>query len=224
MKESPPPFALMKDPPKTVPLFTETYPCFAVMGKAGTGKSSLINAIAKYCGKGTTALPPPCRVCAVGECQGVLDSNPEPPPVFTVLPNGVNAAFFDRPGVGAAHGGGPKYIQDQGLKWWTGVIVVVDSRVDTEDVVLNRVCQEIKTPVIVVRNKLEEDLKKEIEVAQVTGKRVDEDSFKTECLEYMRLPKVGIEEAYLIDTKYPKKHDFQKMLSWLEQHSKKTST
>merc|ERR1719336_1258525 len=90
MKESPPPFALMKNPPNTEPLFTEEYPCFAVMGKAGTGKSSLINAIAKHCGKGTPPRPP-CKVTAGGECQGVLDPNPEPPPVFIVLPNGVNA-------------------------------------------------------------------------------------------------------------------------------------
>merc|ERR1712012_1425210 len=63
MKESPPPFALMKNPPSTDPLLTQDYPCFAVMGKAGTGKSSLINAIGKYCGKGA----PPCRVSAGGE-------------------------------------------------------------------------------------------------------------------------------------------------------------
>merc|ERR1719351_513013 len=37
MKESPPPFALMKNPPNTDPLLTQDYPCFAVMGKAGTG-------------------------------------------------------------------------------------------------------------------------------------------------------------------------------------------
>merc|ERR1712122_56189 len=191
MKESPPPFALMKNPPSTDPLLTQDYPCFAVMGKAGTGKSSLINAIARYCGKGGA---PPCRVFAAGEGQGVLDSNPEPPPVFLVLPNGVNVAFFDRPGVGAAHGGGPKYIQDQGLKWWTGVIVIVDSRVGTEDAVLNRVCQEIKTPVIVVRNKLEQDLKREIETVKLTGEQVDEDSFKRKCLDYMRRPEVGIEK------------------------------
>merc|ERR1712012_312819 len=218
MKESPPPFALMKDPPNTDSLLTQDYPCFAVMGKAGTGKSSLINAIAKYCGKWG---PPPCRVFAAGEGTGVLDSNPEPAPVFLVLPNGVNVAFFDRPGVGAAHGGGPKYIQDQGLKWWTGVIVSVDSRVGTEDAVLNRVCQEIMTPVIVVRNKMESSLKKEIETAQLTGERVDEDSFKTQCLDYMRRPEIGIEDPYLIDTDYPQKYDFQKMLRWCEQHSKK---
>merc|ERR1712012_325317 len=91
MKESPPPFALMKNPPNTDSLLTQDYPCFAVMGKAGTGKSSLINAIAKYCGKGGA---PPCLVSARGECTGVLDSNPEPAPVFLVLPNGVNVAFF----------------------------------------------------------------------------------------------------------------------------------
>lgn len=220
MKESPPPFALMMNPPSTEPLLTGQYPCFAVMGKAGTGKSSLINAIAKYCGKGG---PPPCRVTAAGECQGVLDANPEPPPVFVVLPNGVNVALFDRPGVGAAHGGGDKYIQDQGLKWWTGVIVSVDSRVGIEDAVLNRVCQEIKTPVIVVRNKVENDLKKEIEVTKLTGEAVDEDSFKMKCRDYMRRPEVGIEDAYLIDTDYTAKYDFQRMLNWFEQHSKKTS-
>merc|ERR1719189_3534901 len=32
MKDSPPPFALKKNPPKTQPLYTEEYPCFAIMG------------------------------------------------------------------------------------------------------------------------------------------------------------------------------------------------
>merc|ERR1719323_1142981 len=45
MKETPPPFALKVDPPKNSPLYSEEYPCFAVMGRNGTGKSSLINAI-----------------------------------------------------------------------------------------------------------------------------------------------------------------------------------
>jgi len=217
MKESPPPFALMKNPPKTEPLLTEEYPCYAVMGKAGTGKSSLINALAKYCGKPG---PPPCQVFAAKE--GHLEDR-EPAPVFFTLPNGANVALFDRPGVGAAIGGGNKYIQDQGLKWWTGVIVSVDSRVGTEDAVLNRVCQEIKTPVIVVRNKFEEDLKKEIETAQFMGQKVDESSFKEDCRDYMRRPEVGMEDVCIIDTNYPEKHDFQKLLSWIEQHSKKIS-
>merc|ERR1712012_648219 len=215
MMESPPPFALMQNPPNAEPLYTETYPCFAVMGKAGTGKSSIINALAKHCGK---LGPPPCRVA----CSRNITQE-QPPPVFITLPNGVSIAFFDRPGAGAVTGGGNKFVQDQGLKWWTGVIVSVDSRVGLEDAVINRVCEEIKTPVIVVRNKFEEDLKKDIETKQFMGQRVDEASFEAECRDYMRKPEVGMNEVCIIDTGFPEKYDFPKVLSWLEKHSKKVS-
>jgi len=45
MKDTPPPFALKIEPPKNSPLFTDEYPCFAICGRNGTGKSSFINAI-----------------------------------------------------------------------------------------------------------------------------------------------------------------------------------
>lgn len=45
MKDAPPPFALKVEPPKNAPLFTDEYPCFAICGRNGTGKSSFINTI-----------------------------------------------------------------------------------------------------------------------------------------------------------------------------------
>jgi len=140
--------------------------------------------------------------------------------VFLTLSNGTVCAFFDRPGVGAAHGGGDKYVQDQGLRWWTGVIVNVDRNAGPEDTVIFKICKEIHTPVIVTRNKVEHDLRQEQQTKVYEGDPFDRNQSMQEMRDYLSSPKVGLgTEAKLIDTEAPDNFQFEELVEWCQKLS-----
>lgn len=215
MRESPPPLSLKQNPPENKPLWTEVYPCFAIMGRNGTGKSSLVNAIAgKYAR----------TVSAVGECTGVLDKDTEPAPVIITAPDGRQIALFDRVGLGAAAihdaGGNAAFIRSQGLRWWTGVILLVDRAITSEEPLIYTLLQSVETPVVVCRNKLETDLKKNREIKAFEGSpEPTVDEFQEEARKYLSSVNLEGDKAIFIDTEEPTKYQFDKLIAWMERLS-----
>lgn len=225
MRDTPPPFALKKKPPHNTPLFSEDYPCFAIVGKSGSGKSSLVNALT-----GTNAR----KVSSLTETTGYQAESSakrqktgteggaemEPPPVFWTMPTGTEVALFDRPGVGAAIGGGPEFIQKQGLRYWTGVIVTVDSRAVAEEAKIYAICRELKTPVIVARNWVVQHFAQEKETSTLTGDNFNEQNAIVTIRDY--LTEIGMEgeKALMVDTKHTDMYEFAGLKHWIANLSK----
>lgn len=216
MKDTPPPFALKKNPPKNKPLYSEDYPCFAVMGRNGTGKSSLINML-------TGAKPGVPQYRPPGSL--VETTMGEPAPVFMKTPTGTMIALFDRPGHGAkataAAGSAPNFIAEQGLKWWTGVILLTDRASVPEETVMFQLCQSINTPILVARNKIAEDLGKEKEEKAFTGEEFTEENAITQIRAHLDEISIDGKAAKMIDTKHPEKYQFNEVVEWIEKLSKK---
>jgi len=229
MKESPPPFALRKNPPADKPLYTEDYPCFAIMGRNGTGKSSMINTLtgAYKRPSGTKSGAKRQKTEAKHLQVGALTETTmgEPPPVFMKTSGGTTIALFDRPGHGAkatANAGNTQnFIAEQGLKWWTGVVLLTDRASVPEETLIFQLCQSIETPILVARNKIVEDLQKEKEEKEFTGEEFTEEKAITQIRDHLDEIQMDGKAAKMVDAHHPDQYQFNELVEWLEKLSVK---
>lgn len=227
MKESPPPLSLRKNPPNMTPLFTHDMACFAVMGRAGTGKSTMINTLAEAFGM---PLPKEKKLKTSSLAETTMGC---PAPVFLKNSKGRDFALFDRPGVGLqslkeATGEGDKqtnFISNQGLKWWTAIILNIDRDCTPEEAIIYSMCKAIGTPIIVTRNKATEAFEKEKKDCEKTGEKYDEanalETIETYITNNLHVDPNG---WLLIDTLHPDKYEWPQLLEYLEEHIQKQAT
>jgi len=152
----------------------------------------------------------------------------EPAPVFVKFPSGQSVALFDRPGVGAksqdkAQGSadaGTNFIAQQGLKWWTGVILLMDRSSVADDRLIYQFCLSVETPILVARNKVVEDLMKEQKEADFTGEPKTEQM----CIDELRSKFDDIDmngqAVKLVDTKFPERYQFKEVMAWMDELSR----
>jgi len=152
----------------------------------------------------------------------------EPAPVFVKFPSGQSVALFDRPGVGAksqdkAQGSadaGTNFIAQQGLKWWTGVILLMDRSSVADDRLIYQFCLSVETPILVARNKVVEDLMKEQKEADFTGEPKTEQM----CIDELRSKFDDIDmngkAVKLVDTNFPEMYQFKEVLAWMDELSR----
>jgi len=225
MTESPPPFSLRKDPPKMTPLYTHEMACFAVMGRSGTGKSTMINKMAEKFGTKVEKLKQSSLAETTMGC---------PAPVFLKNSDGRDFAFFDRPGVGLkslqqatgeSTDATTNFISSQGLKWWTAIILNIDRDATPQEALIYSMCKAIGTPVIVTRNKATETFEKEQHDCKLRGDVYDETQAVQTIEDYIvNSLHVDKDGWLLIDTYHPDRYHWKELVTFLEQYSRKQST
>jgi len=159
-----------------------------IIGRSGTGKSSLINAIAGE------------EIAEVGEIETTMDIN-EPIELNGLL-------FFDLPGCSTTKFPKEKYIEEFEIKDFDCVILVTSDRFYEDDLYLIQELIKIKKPVFAVRTKIdfsiERGLKRGVS-AEETYKKVYDN-----IAENLKGNKVN--GIYLTSADYPKEYDFSKLL------------
>ncbi|KAJ7616624.1 interferon-inducible GTPase-domain-containing protein [Roridomyces roridus] len=114
---------------------------FAVAGKAGSGKSSLINAL-----RGLRNRDPGAAETGIVETTLSIgrfpDANPESPIVW-----------YDIPGAGTLKVPDWQYFNDQGLYVFDALVVLVDNRFTKTDLAIIRNARLFKIPCYIVRSK-----------------------------------------------------------------------
>ncbi|GMH41793.1 hypothetical protein BSKO_09703 [Bryopsis sp. KO-2023] len=117
----------------------------AVAGESGTGKSSLLNALARgdVARTGvseTTGMPQkPCKIPVSDKDQEMGTIN-----------------LWDLPGQGTMNFPAEKYIKDLGFRYYDAVILVLHNRVKEVNIRLVRLLQNHNVPVLVVVNKMDD--------------------------------------------------------------------
>lgn len=226
MKETPPPYSLRKNPPSMWQLYTHEMACFAVMGRAGTGKTTLVNQLMEedsFKNRNQSKL----KQSALAEM-----AMGNPPPVFLKNSDGMDFALFDRPGIGLkalsqAAGGADNttnFIANLGLKWWTAVILVIDRDCTQEDAMIYKICKEIGTPIIVTRNKVSEDLEKEKQDCKTRGEGgVYREYAARRTIEDYITKVLGVEQGgwLLIDTYHPLRFQWDDLVAFIELNCRK---
>lgn len=117
---------------------------FAIVGKSGSGKSSLINAFLNL-RKGA----PGAAATGVTETTATIGRYPDPgqqaPRPWTV--------WYDVPGAGTQNVSAWQYFINQGLFVFDVILIAIGDRFEETDVQLLRDCHRFKIPALVVRSK-----------------------------------------------------------------------
>ncbi|KAF8459185.1 interferon-inducible GTPase-domain-containing protein [Kalaharituber pfeilii] len=116
----------------------------AIAGNSGSGKSSLVNAF-----RGLYNKDPQAAEIGVTETTEKITSYPDLSPV---APHN-SIVWYDCPGAGTLSIPGPEYFNAQGLFIFDMVIVVIDTRVTTQDIAILQQCEYFKIPSLIVRSK-----------------------------------------------------------------------
>ncbi|KZT02381.1 P-loop containing nucleoside triphosphate hydrolase protein [Laetiporus sulphureus 93-53] len=113
----------------------------AVAGCAGSGKSSLINAL-----RGLSNHSPGAAPADITETTSAVTRYPDP--------NSANRlVWYDVPGTGTLDVPDWEYFNDQGLYVFNAIIVLFDSRFTEKDLAIIRNCVRFKIPIYIVRSK-----------------------------------------------------------------------
>lgn len=159
-----------------------------IIGRSGTGKSSLINAIAGE------------EVAEVGEIETTMNVN-EP-----IENNGL--LFYDLPGCSTSNFPKEEYINKFSIEEFDCVILVTSDRFYEDDLYLIQELIKIKKPVFAVRTKIDfsidRGLKRNIS-AEETFKKVQNNI--SENLKGYR-----VKGVYLTSADYPSEYDLSKLL------------
>ena len=115
---------------------------FALAGSAGSGKSSLINAIRGLRPGAEGAAP-----VGTSETTETVQRYEHPDPDKNPF------VWYDIPGVGTLSQPELEYFRQQGLYVFDAIIVMFDSRFTATDVAVLRCCQEMRIPAYIVRSK-----------------------------------------------------------------------
>ncbi|KAF8464467.1 interferon-inducible GTPase-domain-containing protein [Kalaharituber pfeilii] len=121
----------------------------AITGIAGSGKSSLVNALRGFYNKDLQAAE-----VGVTETTGNITYYPDP---STEAPRN-QFVWYDVPGAGTLSIPGPQYFNSQGLFVFDLIIVVMDTRFTTQDVAILQQCEYFKIPSLIVRSKANQHL------------------------------------------------------------------
>lgn len=114
---------------------------FAVAGIAGSGKSSLVNAL-----RGLRANDKDAAKVGVTETTSVITRYRDPR-------KGMPFAWYDVPGSGTLSISDWQYFTDQGLYIFDAIIVLFDNRFTATDVAILRNCARFQIPAYIVRSK-----------------------------------------------------------------------
>ncbi len=126
-----------------MPFLQETKFHIAISGESGRGKSTLINAVLRKVGKEGSA-----ETGALGEVTHVAAS----------YDLSGNVSVVDLPGCGTMTYPAAEYVRTFHLRLFDAVVLVTAGRLSENDVNLCRCLQESGIPVVVVRNKMDQDL------------------------------------------------------------------
>ncbi|TFY57755.1 hypothetical protein EVJ58_g6835 [Rhodofomes roseus] len=121
--------------------YQEGYTHIAVTGVAGSGKSSLINALRGLNNGERSAAP-----TGIVETTSTIAHYPDPDPKKRVV-------WYDVPGAGTLTVPDWVYFTDQGLYVLDCILVLFDSRFTATDVAILRNCERFRIPAFVVRSK-----------------------------------------------------------------------
>lgn len=160
-----------------------------IIGRSGTGKSSLINAIA-----GET-------ISAVGEVETTVDVS-EPHPHGGLL-------FYDLPGSSTKTFPKETYLDKTGVKNFDCVILVTADRFYDDDLYIINEVSKLGIPVFAVRNKIDQSVtsaaKRGVSEAE-TLKNIYNDLYKN-------LDETKYKGIYLITAENPFEYEFDKLLN-----------
>lgn len=160
-----------------------------IIGRSGTGKSSLMNAIAGE------------KISEVGEVETTMDiSKPF---------EHKGLMFYDLPGSSTQNFPKETYIQKTGIKNFDCVILVTSDRFYEDDLYLIKEVSKINVPVFSVRNKIDQSIisaEKRGILEEETLKNVYNDLIKN-------LLDVKSSGIYLVSAENPFKYDFERLIN-----------
>ncbi|CAJ1401552.1 unnamed protein product [Effrenium voratum] len=162
----------------------------AITGGSGTGKSHLHNTLRRVKRQDASWAP-----------VGVIETTKAP--TMYNFP-GLPARFWDLPGAGTPTFPLESYTKTVGLRHFDVVLVVCAERFTEIDVRIMKELDGHGVPYFPIRQKVGEALRNNL---HVNG--IDEDQTKQEIVDY--LTKQGIQQAYLVDSFEPDKHDLPKL-------------
>ncbi|KAL4076408.1 interferon-inducible GTPase-domain-containing protein [Scleroderma citrinum] len=137
----------------------------AVVGLAGSGKSSLINAVRGLCNNSPDAAP-----------TGVTEMTPEVkryPPT-----NNQPVAWYDIPGAGTLSVPGWQYFRTQGLYVFDCIIVLMNERFTETDIAILDNCRQLKIPAYIVRSKADQHICNIISLEMGYGSDAEDDELE----------------------------------------------
>jgi len=127
--------------------YQEGYLHVAIAGIAGSGKSSLINAL-----RGRRNGEPGAAETGIVECTSVIARYPDSDPSKRI-------AWYDVPGAGTLSIPDWEYFTDQGLYIFDCILVLFDARFTATDVAILRNCARFRIPAFVVRSKARQHIR-----------------------------------------------------------------
>lgn len=187
---------------------------FAIVGKSGSGKSSLINAFLNL-----SSGKPGAAATGVTETTSTIGRYPDPgheaPRPWTV--------WYDVPGAGTQNVSAWQYFINQGLFVFDVILIAIGDRFEETDIQLLKDCYRFKIPALIVRSKADMHIDNLMKEEGGWGGRADaqcyqrcRDTFITQSKKMVRteLAKAGLDnqEVYLVSS-YVLRHVYNSSLN-----------
>jgi hypothetical protein len=131
--------------------YTGGFQHFAIAGIAGSGKSSLINAV-----RGLRNNSPDAAPTGLVETTEVITRYADPNPEHAVI-------WYDVPGAGTLKISDWGYFNEQGLYIFDCIVVLFDTRLTSTDIAILRNCARFNIPSYIVRSKANQHIQNMME-------------------------------------------------------------